>query len=60
MGALKFLRLGGNQLTGPIPAELSQMGALKFLHLTGNPQLTGHEAFHGHMQAHHPDCNLML
>jgi hypothetical protein len=28
--------------------------------LRANPQLTGQEAFQGHMQAHHPDCELSL
>ena len=49
-----------NQLTGPIPAELGQMGAVTHLRLSANPQLTGQEAFQGHMQAHHPDCELEL
>jgi hypothetical protein len=60
LGALAHLLLSINQLTGPIPAELGQMGALTHLHLNANPQLTGQEAFQGHMQAHHPDCTLKL
>ena len=60
LGALKMLFLNINQLSGPIPAELGQLGALTHLHLYANPQLTGQEAFQGHMQAHHPDCTLVL
>ena len=36
------------------------MGALTHLGLGSNQQLTGQEAFQGHMQAHHPDCELDL
>jgi hypothetical protein len=36
------------------------MQALTLLSLYANQQLTGQEAFRGHMQAHHPDCNLQL
>jgi hypothetical protein len=36
------------------------METLTHLWLHANPQLTGQEAFQGHMQAHHPDCELML
>jgi hypothetical protein len=60
LGALQALGLSDNQLTGPIPAELGQMGALIHLSLHTNPQLTGQDAFQGHMQAHHPDCELEL
>jgi Leucine-rich repeat (LRR) protein len=60
LGALTRLFLRGNQLTGPIPAELGQMETLMHLHLDYNPQLTGQEAFQGHMQAHRPDCELTL
>ena len=60
LGALQRLLLAANQLSGSIPAELGQMGALMHLYLEGNPQLTGQEAFRGHMQAHHPDCKLQL
>jgi hypothetical protein len=60
LGALQVLLLSANQLSGSIPAELGQMEALADLHLGANPQLTGQEAFQGHMQAHHPDCELKL
>jgi len=60
LGALHFLLLHNNQLSGPIPAELGQMGALEDVDLGANPQLTGQEAFQGHMQAQHPDCELSL
>ena len=60
MGALTHLTLFQNELSGPIPAELGQMGALTHLDLEDNLQLTGQEAFRGHMQAHHPDCELEL
>jgi hypothetical protein len=36
------------------------METLTDLFLYANPQLTGQEAFQGHMQAHHPDCKLQL
>jgi hypothetical protein len=39
-----FLQLIGNQLSGPIPAELGQLGALKGLFLNGNEQLSGQAA----------------
>jgi hypothetical protein len=60
LGALQHLELSHTQLSGPIPAELGQMGALTHLGLNSNPQLTGQEAFQGHMLAHHPDCELSL
>jgi Leucine-rich repeat (LRR) protein len=60
MGAVTQLFLSFNQLSGPIAAELGQIGALTHLYLDYNPQLTGQEAFQGHMQAHHPDCELTL
>jgi hypothetical protein len=60
MGTLTLLSLYDNQLSGPIPAELGQMEFLYELQLDTNPQLTGQEAFRGHMQAHHPDCELEL
>jgi Leucine-rich repeat (LRR) protein len=60
LGALQALGLHGNQLSGSIPAELGQMETLTHLYLHANPQLTGQEAFRGHMQAHHPDCTLGL
>jgi hypothetical protein len=60
LGGLRRLFLSNNQLSCPIPAELGQMEALQHLVLNVNPQLTGQEAFRGHMQAHHPDCELWL
>jgi len=60
LGALQGLGLGDNQLSGPIPREMRQLGALTHLFLDSNQQLTGQEAFQGHMQAHHPDCTLVL
>jgi len=60
MGALMYLLLSSNQLSGPIPAVLCQMGALQDLRLGANLQLTGQEAFQGHMQEHRPDCALAL
>ncbi len=60
IGALSHLALNSNQLAGHIPSELGQMEALTHLALNDNPQLTGQEAFRGHMQEHHPDCQLWL
>jgi hypothetical protein len=53
---MTVLYLYKNQLSAPIPAELGQMEALTELWPHINPQLTGQEAFQGHMEAHHPDA----
>ena len=60
MGALTHLHLAANQLSGPIPPELGQLEVLTHLDLFTNPQLTGKEAFRGHMQAHRPACEFSL
>ena len=57
---LIYLLLSSNQLSGPTPAVLVQMRALKDLRLGANQQLTGQEAFQGHMQEYLPDCALIL
>jgi hypothetical protein len=37
--SLRVLRLGGNQLEGPLPPEWANLDSLKELVLGGNPQL---------------------
>jgi hypothetical protein len=59
LGRMAYLALNINQ-TGPNPTELGQLGGLTDLFLNVNPQLSGQEAFRGHMQEHHPDDEVSL
>ena len=55
---LTDLWLYGNELSGPIAAELGQLGVLE-LSLHEN-QLTGQQAFDAYMEEHNPDCELSM
>ena len=50
-------RSAGNQLSGPIPAELRQLGALQHLDIVMNRMLSGKEALRLHLQEHNPECS---
>jgi hypothetical protein len=54
--ALAVLNLSENELSGPIPAELRQLWALEHLSVQVNPQLSGQQALHLHLQEHNPCC----